>query len=82
MRRWIFRLIALLILVGIAFAAWFWWDMRTWRPSEDLYPEQGAVIPGEVNGLNFETLKGIGAQFAYLELRPASRALDDDFASR
>ncbi|WP_298470010.1 glycoside hydrolase family 25 protein [uncultured Erythrobacter sp.] len=82
LRRWIWRSIALLALVGIAFAAWFWWDMRTWRPSEELYPEQGAVIPSEVNGINFTTLKAVGAQFAYLDLQPASRALDDDFASR
>lgn len=81
-RRWIFRAIALAVLVAIVFAAWFWWDMRTWRPSESLYPEQGAVVPSEPNGLNFKTLKAIGARFAYLELRPASRALDDDFASR
>ncbi len=81
-RRWIFRLLALLALIAIAFAAWFWWDMRTWRPSEQLYPEQGAVVPSEIDGMNFQTLKAIGAQFAYLEMRPASRALDDDFASR
>jgi len=82
LRRWIIRLVALLALVAIAFAAWFWWDMREWRPSEELYPEQGAVIPSEVTGINFKTLKAVGAQFAYLELQPASRALDDDFASR
>ncbi len=82
MRRWVIRSVALLALIGIVFAAWFWWDMRTWRPSEELYPEQGAVIPSEVNGMNFKTLKAVGAQFAYLELQPASRALDDDFASR
>ncbi len=82
LRRLMLRSIALLALVGIVFAAWFWWDMRTWRPSEDLYPEQGAVVPSEVNGMNFKTLKAVGAQFAYLELQPASRALDDDFASR
>jgi len=73
---------ALLALVGIVFTAWFWWDMREWRPSEDLYPEQGAVVPSEVTGINFTTLKAVGAQFAYLELQPASRALDGDFAGR
>ncbi|MBV7258246.1 glycoside hydrolase family 25 protein [Erythrobacter sp. WH158] len=82
MGRWTFRLISLLALVGIIFTAWFWWDMREWRPDEALYPEQGAVIPSEINGMNFDTLKAIGGQFAYLELQPASRALDDDFGSR
>ncbi|MCK0127221.1 glycoside hydrolase family 25 protein [Erythrobacter sp. F6033] len=82
MGRWMFRLVALLALVGIVFVAWFWWDMREWRPDEALYPEQGAVIPSEINGINFNTLKAVGGQFAYLELQPASRALDDDFGSR
>ncbi|WP_282073319.1 hypothetical protein, partial [Janibacter hoylei] len=66
LRRWIIRSVALLALVGIVFAAWFWWDMREWRPSEELYPEQGAVIPSEAADMNFKTLKAVGAQFAYL----------------
>ncbi len=82
MRRWIVRFVALMALIAIVFAAWFWWDMREWRPSEDLYPEQGAVVPSEADRINFKTLKAVGAQFAYLELQPASRALDDDFADR
>lgn len=75
-------LIASLILAGLFYAAWFWWDMREWRPSEDQYPDQGAVIPSASNGVNFRSLKAIGAKFAYLDLQPASRSFDDDFASR
>lgn len=67
-RRWLLRLIALAVLFGIAFAAWLWWDMRSWRPDEVLYPEQGAVAPVGAGAVRFETLKAVGAQFVYLPL--------------
>ncbi|QUL39506.1 glycoside hydrolase family 25 protein [Erythrobacter sp. JK5] len=76
------RGVALLALAAIVFAAWFWWDMRTWRPSESLYPEQGAVVRSDTGALNFVTLKAIGAQFAYLELAPEPGAIDEGFAER
>ncbi|MBA4009230.1 MAG: lysozyme M1 precursor [Erythrobacter sp.] len=67
-RRWLLRLAALLVLFGLAFAAWLWWDMRSWRPDPDLYPEQGALIPAGTAPVRFETLKAIGASFVYLPL--------------
>lgn len=79
---WAFRGAALLVLIAISFAAWFWWDMRGWRPDSELYPEQGAVVPVQPQSTNLVTLKATGAQFAYLRLAPDARALDDDFASR
>lgn len=80
--RWLLRLVAVIVLVAVAFAAWFWWDMRSWRPDEALYPEQGAVIRGELDSINFTTLGAIGARFAYLDLRSTEGALDGDFADR
>ncbi len=80
--RWLLRFIAVLALIAIGYAAWFWWDMRSWRPSESDYPEQGAVIPSKAEEVNFTTLKAIGAKFVYLELQPAQRELDDAFAAR
>lgn len=67
-RRWLLRLAALLVLFGLAFAAWLWWDMREWRPDPDLYPEQGALVPAGTAPVRFETLKAIGARFVYLPL--------------
>lgn len=67
-RRWLVRALALLALFGLAFAAWLWWDMRTWRPDETLYPEQGALVPVGGAEIKFATLKAIGAQFVYLPL--------------
>lgn len=77
-RRWALRVIALLVLVAIAFAGWLWWDMREWRPDEALYPEQGAVAPAGGAAVKFETLKAIGAQFVYLPLTQSPK----DFAAR
>jgi lysozyme len=62
------RLAALVVLVGLAFAAWLWWDMRSWRPDEVLYPEQGALAPAGSGAVKFETLKAVGARFVYLPL--------------
>ncbi|MHA7820179.1 MAG: glycoside hydrolase family 25 protein [Erythrobacter sp.] len=79
---WAVRLVALTVLVGAGFLAWFWWDMRSWRPDAGQYPEQGAVIASGSPAVRFETLKAIGAQFAYLELANVSGAPDPGFAAR
>lgn len=67
-RRWLWRLAALAVLFGFAFAAWLWWDMRSWRPESALYPEQGALVPAGGGEVRFATLKAVGAQFVYLPL--------------
>lgn len=79
---WAFRGAALLVLIAISFAAWFWWDMRGWRPDGELYPEQGAVIASRAPVTRFETLKATGAHFVYLELGEAALAPDPGFAAR
>jgi lysozyme len=76
-RRWLVRLAALAALVSLAFAAWLWWDMRSWRPDELRYPEQGAVVPLSAGEVRFATLKAVGAQFVYLPLL-AGAASDGD----
>jgi lysozyme len=81
-RRWLLRLVALAVLIGLAFAGWLWWDMREWRPDETLYPEQGALAPTGSGAIRFETLKAIGARFVYLPLEAdsAASAFADRFA--
>ena len=74
--RWLLRLVALAVLVALAFAAWLWWDMREWHPDEALYPEQGALVPLDGGTVRFETLKALGAQFVYLPLAADSAAPD------
>jgi lysozyme len=79
-RRWGLRLVALAVLFGLAFAGWLWWDMRSWRPDEARYPEQGALLPAGGGGVRFETLKAIGAQFVYLPLAGAGAGFAGDQA--
>ncbi|MEE4289798.1 MAG: glycoside hydrolase family 25 protein [Erythrobacter sp.] len=74
--RRLFQLAALVVLLGLIYAAWFWFDMRSWRPDPALYPEQGAVIASGAPGVRFETLRAVGAQFVYLELPPEDGAGD------
>jgi len=73
---------ALIALVGIIYSAWFWIDMRSWRPDEGTYPEQGAQIATGSAGVRFETLKATGADFVYLELGGATAAPDPGFRER
>lgn len=75
-RRWAVRTLALAVVLGLAFAAWLWWDMRSWRPDRALYPEQGAFVPASAGEVRFRTLKAIGAQFVYLPLAPGDTAAE------
>lgn len=80
--RHLLQLAALIALVALVYAAWFWFDMRSWRPDSSLYPEQGAVIASGAPGVRFETLKATGADFVYLELAAAGAAPDPGFRER
>ncbi|MEE4200870.1 glycoside hydrolase family 25 protein [Erythrobacter sp.] len=79
---WLLRVAGIVVLTGIGFAMWLWWDMREWRPDPALYPQQGAVIASGAGRTRFETLAATGAAFVYLELAPASDRPDPGFASR
>jgi len=79
---WIFRGVAILVLSAVGFAAWLWWDMRSWMPDAALYPEQGAVIPAGPAEHNLTTLRAVGAQFVYLQLGASPETGSDSFADR
>lgn len=81
-RRWLWRLAALAVLVAGAFVVWLWWDMRTWRPDETTFPEQGAVIISNAGAVRFATIKALGGAFAYLELPDEAGSPDPGFAAR
>ncbi len=82
MTRRLLQFAALIALGGIVYSAWLWIDMRSWRPDEATYPEQGAVIANGTPGVRFETLKATGADFVYLELGTAGAAPDPGFRER
>ena len=76
------QLTALIALVFMVYAAWFWFEMRSWKPDEAVYPEQGAVIAAGTQGVRFETLKATGADFVYLDLGSAGAAPAPGFRDR
>lgn len=82
MARLAWRGAALVLLVGLAFVAWLWWDMREWRPDETVFPEQGAVIASGAGATRFETIKALGGAFVYLELPDEGGPPDPGFAAR
>ena len=79
---WAFRGAAIIVLIAVAFAAWFWWDMRKWRPDSELYPEQAAVIASRAPETSFATLAATGADFVYLEIGDTAVPPDPGFAQR
>jgi lysozyme len=82
MTRLAWRGAALLVLTGLAFVGWLWWDMREWRPDETVFPEQGAVIASGARPIRFETIKALGGAFVYLELPHQNGPPDPGFAAR
>lgn len=79
---WLWRIVALIVLVGIVYSAWFWWDMRDWRPDRALYPEQGAAVETGASQVRFETIRALGGEFVYLALSPIGAAPDPGFLTR
>ena len=79
---WLLRLAALGVVLGGVFVVWLWWDMRSWRPDETTFPEQGAVIASNSAAVRFATIGALGGAFAYLELPDEGGAPDPGFPAR
>ena len=63
---WLKALLVLLIAAPVGVAVWLYQDLRHWRPEESAFPEQGVDLSRGTAGVNFEVLKGSGADFVYL----------------
>lgn len=66
LRKWLWRLFGLMLLMAISAAGWFWWEMQHWTPDEASYPDQGLLIEAADGPVNFRTAKALGARFVYL----------------
>ena len=64
---WAARLIAAVVLAAIVGAGWLWWTQRSFRPDENVWPDQGALVGARDGNVRFDTLAGLGASFVYLE---------------
>ena len=72
--------VAAIVLAGAAIAfAIGWWRAGRWAPEEAAFPDQGALVSDQAGGVNFATLKAVGAGFAYLEASRGADARDINF---
>lgn len=70
----------MLLLLAMLAAAWGWWQALSWQPPRSDYPTQGALI-GERDGMvDWHALRGMGADFAYLEASRGANERDAGFA--
>ena len=68
-----------LLLLAIA-AGYAWHEGRNWRPDEDLWPDQGALVSADDGAVDFGTLAGLGASFVYLDASVGADGSDHAFA--
>ncbi len=78
--RWRIRLLGLIGLVASAGGTWAWWQQRHWQPPRAAYPMQGAEIGQEDGPVDWNALKAVGADFAYLDASASAFARDSGFA--
>lgn len=73
----------LMLALIAAGAGWYYYrqyEQAGWRPDENAYPDQGALVGEEDGKVDFEVLKGLGAEFVYLEASSGLRGKDAAFS--
>ncbi|MDE8650305.1 glycoside hydrolase family 25 protein [Novosphingobium album (ex Liu et al. 2023)] len=73
------RLFAALLLVALIGGGWAWWDMHHWLPDRARFPVQGVEIGAADGEIDWHTVKGIGADFAYVDASASAFARDPRF---
>lgn len=73
------RIFGALLLVAMIGAAWGWWHLRHWLPERAVYPLQGVEIGVDDGPLNWQSIKAIGADFAYIDASASAFARDPRF---
>lgn len=69
--------LVVIVMIGAAYA---WHEGRGWRPDEELWPDQGALVAASDGAVDFDTIAGLGAQFVYLEASDGAGRKDRAFA--
>ncbi|MCV0384168.1 MAG: glycoside hydrolase family 25 protein [Erythrobacter sp.] len=73
---WKLRLFGAILLAGLIAAGWLWWEQRTFRADESVWPDQGALVGARDGPVRMDTLAGLGAKFVYLEASDGARGQD------
>jgi len=73
------RVFAAVLLLAIVGGGWAWWDMHHWDPERGDYPVQGVEIGSQDGQVNWQAIKAIGANFAYLDASASAFARDPSF---
>ena len=81
---WLRVAAALLLVVAVA-GALSWWYLRHWQPPRSLFAMQGVEIgsddgPDNGAGVDWNALKAIGADFAYIDASAGASARDANFS--
>lgn len=76
--RW--RVLAALLLAGLALIGWGWWHLIHWTPLRSEYPAQGVMVGADDGRASFLAFRAIGADFAYLEASRGAKGRDPTFA--
>lgn len=76
--RWNGRLLLVLAILAAGFGWYYYqqYQLAGWRPDETVYPDQGTFVGERDGAVDFEVLKGLGAQFVYLEASKGAREKD------
>ncbi|MCJ2182987.1 glycoside hydrolase family 25 protein [Novosphingobium sp. 1949] len=78
---WLARLMALLAVLGLAGGGWAWWHVHHWLPDRTLYPTQGVEIGVGDGDVSWNSLKAIGADFAYVDASSGAEGRDARFVA-
>lgn len=74
------RMAAALLLVAIVGGAMGWWQLRHWQPARAAYAMQGVEIGIEDGDADWNALKAVGANFAYIDASAGAFDRDADFS--
>lgn len=73
------RILGALLLVAMIGGGWGWWHLHHWLPERTIYPTQGVEIGVDDGPVNWQSIKAIGADFAYIDASASAFARDPRF---
>ncbi|WP_188823218.1 glycoside hydrolase family 25 protein [Novosphingobium indicum] len=73
------RILALLLLIALVLGAWGWWQWHHWLPDRATFPVQGVEVGADDGPISWNSMKAIGADFAYIDASASAFARDPRF---